>query len=320
MRRLRLGIIGTSDIAFRRFLPALSKASDFEYIGVASRNIDKTEKFIEAYGGRGYSSYDELLEDDSIDVVYLPLPPSLHFEWAKKALENGKHILMEKPFTTSKEDTFMLIKIAEEKNLAIFENYMFRYHSQLQTIIRMINEGELGEIREYRIAFGFPRRSANDFRYNKQLGGGALLDCGGYTIKLASLLLGDTSKVVYSKLNYSSEFDVDLYGSATLQNDQGMVAQVAFGMDNTYKCELEVWGSKANVTATRIFTAGEGFEPELIIKNSNESKVVRLEEDNQFLNAINDFLKCIKDINRRKEVVNEIRIQAINLQQIISNS
>lgn len=320
MKRLRLGIIGTSDIAFRRFLPALNKSSEFEYVGVASRDIEKTKKFIEVYGGRGYASYDELLQDRNIDAVYLPLPPSLHFEWAKKALENGKHILMEKPFTTSKEDTFKLIELAEKKNLAIFENYMFIYHSQLKTIINMINGGELGEVRNFRISFGFPMRSTNDFRYDKQLGGGALLDCGGYTVKLATILLGDTAKVMYSKLNYSSQFEVDLYGSATLQNSDGIVAQLAFGMDNTYKCELEVWGSKASITATRIFTAGDGFEPELIVKSSTDSKTVKLVSDDQFFNAISDFYECIKDINHRKKIIEQIKTQSNNVEQIIKNN
>ncbi len=320
MNKLRLGILGTSDIAFRRFLPALSKSEDFEYAGVASRSIEKTEKFVETYGGKGYSSYDKLLEDQNIDVVYLPLPPSLHFEWAKKALENGKHILMEKPFTTSKEETFELIKIAKEKGLAVFENYMFQYHSQLKTILKMISDGEVGEIREFRIGFGFPMRSADDFRYNKQLGGGALLDCGGYTIKLANLLLGETAKVMYSKLNHNSQFDVDLFGSATLQNEEGIVAQVGFGMDNTYKCELEVWGSKASIIASRIFTAGAGFEPELVIKTSTDSKSVKLAEDDQFLNAITDFAKCIKDEEHRNQIMEEIKIQSINVDKIIKNN
>ena len=76
MKKIRLGILGTSEIAFRRFLPALKKHSVFEYVGVASRNIEKTKPFIETYGGIGFASYDELLQDTSIDAVYIPLPPS----------------------------------------------------------------------------------------------------------------------------------------------------------------------------------------------------------------------------------------------------
>ena len=120
---------------------------------------------------------------------------------------------------------------------------MFVYHTQLDWIRKKISEGTIGEVRLIRIDFGFPFRGANDFRYNKALGGGALLDCGGYTLKLASLFLGDSAKVTASQLNGKDGFEVDIYGSATLTNNEGLTAQVSFGMDNSYKCSLEVWGS-----------------------------------------------------------------------------
>lgn len=292
MKKIRLGILGTSEIAFRRFLPALKKHNEFEYIGVASRNIEKTKSFVESYGGKGYSSYDELLQDKNIDAVYIPLPPALHFEWGKKALQAGKHILMEKPFCVNLQQTEELIELAKERNLAVHENYMFMYHKQLTKIKEIIDSGYLGKIRLYRIAFGFPMREKNDFRYNKELGGGALLDCGGYTLKLANYLLGDTTKVICSNL-VKENFEVDLYGNATLQNDEGITAQVSFGMDNAYKCELEVWGSKAILKAPRIFTAPDNFDVNLEIIDNNGIKNINVGIDNQFYNSILFFKECI---------------------------
>ena len=298
MKKIRLGILGTSEIAFRRFLPALKKHSEFEYIGVASRNIEKTKLFVESYGGKGYSSYDELLQDKNIDAVYIPLPPALHFEWGKKALQAGKHILMEKPFCVNLQQTAELIELAKERNLAVHENYMFMYHKQLTKIKEIIDSGYLGKIRLYRIAFGFPMREKNDFRYNKELGGGALLDCGGYTLKLANYLLGDTTKVVCSNL-VKEDFEVDLYGNATLQNDKGITAQVSFGMDNAYKCELEVWGSKATLKAPRIFTAPDNFDVNLEFIDNNGIKNINVGIDNQFYNSIDYLKKCIIDSSIR---------------------
>ena len=298
MKKIRLGILGTSEIAFRRFLPALKKHSEFEYIGVASRNIEKTKLFVESYGGKGYSSYDELLQDKNIDAVYIPLPPALHFEWGKKALQAGKHILMEKPFCVNLQQTEELIELAKERNLAVHENYMFMYHKQLTKIKEIIDSGYLGKIRLYRIAFGFPMREKNDFRYNKELGGGALLDCGGYTLKLANYLLGDTTKVVCSNL-VKEDFEVDLYGNATLQNDKGITAQVSFGMDNAYKCELEVWGSKATLKAPRIFTAPDNLDVNLEFIDNNGIKNINVGIDNQFYNSIDYLKKCIIDSSIR---------------------
>ena len=287
---MKLGILGTADIAFRRFLPALSKCPQLTYAGVASRTPEKGLKFQENFGGKVYESYDALLADESIDAVYVPLPPALHFEWGKKVLNAGKHLFMEKPFTTKQSDTKQLLELADQKGLKVHENYMFLYHSQLAKIKEMIADGSLGDIRLYKMSFGFPMRGQGDFRYNKELGGGALLDCGGYPVRLALELLGNTAKVVHSKLVQPNGFEVDLYGSAVMENDVGEVAQISFGMDNAYQCQLEVWGSKATLIAPRIFTAGDGIKPTLILRTSFDESKMELDADDQFLHSIEEFV------------------------------
>lgn len=295
---MKLGILGTADIAFRRFLPALKKCPCITYAGVASRTPQKGIKFQEAFGGNIYSSYDELLADDSIDAVYVPLPPALHFTWGKRVLDSGKHLLMEKPFTTSAAETEALLQLAAQKGLAVHENYMFLYHSQLAHIRQLISQGELGDIRLFRMAFGFPMRGKEDFRYQKQLGGGALLDCGGYPVRLALELLGETTQVVQSRLVIPEDFDVDLYGNAVLENAFGQTAQIAFGMDNAYQCQLEIWGSKATLIAPRIFTAGDGFSPALTIRTSSDEHSMTLPADDQFLHSIEAFVKNTEQKDR----------------------
>ena len=186
---------------------------------------------------------------------------------------------------------------------------MFMYHKQLTKMKEIIDSGYLGKIRLYRIAFGFPMREKNDFRYNKELGGGALLDCGGYTLKLANYLLGDTTKVVCSNL-VKEDFEVDLYGNATLQNDKGMTAQLSFGMDNAYKCELEVWGSKATLKAPRIFTATDNFDVNLEIIDNNGIKNINVGIDNQFYNSINNFSLNINDKDKMFKEYNNVLVQS----------
>lgn len=291
---LKIGILGTSEIAFRRFLPALKKCDGFTYAGVASRTPEKALPFQEAFGGRIYDGYDALLADESVDAVYVPLPPALHFEWGEKALKLGKHLLMEKPFTTDPKQTEQLLSLARERGLTVHENYMFLYHSQLANIKKTIADGVLGDVRLYRIAFGFPKRGEGDFRYNKELGGGALLDCGGYPVRLALELMGNTTKVVQAGLAQPEGYEVDLFGSAVLQNDEGMCAQISFGMDNAYQCQLEVWGSKATLVAPRIFTAGPGIQPPLLLNTPNGQISLEQGDDDHFLHSIETFLYNIE--------------------------
>lgn len=319
---IKVGIICPSEIAFRRFLPSLQRVKEFSFAGVAVASPDewagdgkvsddtkavlakerqKAQTFIDSYGGKIYEGYKTLITSPDIDVVYLPLPPALHFKWAKLALESGKHAYVEKPFTTNLEDTQVLLAIARNKRLAVHENYMFIYHRQLQAVQELIAQGEIGQVRQYHISFGFPRRAANDFRYNKSLGGGALLDAGGYCMKYASWLLGDSARLVCANTYSEPEFEVDIFGSCTMINEEGIVVQMSFGMDCDYKCELEAWGSTGTLTTGRILTAPDGFVPDMIVKHNQEKITKILPADNAFEKSIRRFYDCLTNDNSRTE-------------------
>ncbi|MEG1300705.1 MAG: Gfo/Idh/MocA family oxidoreductase [Erysipelotrichaceae bacterium] len=326
----KIGIICPSEIAFRRFLPALEKVEGANFYGIAvasyeewfGNNINdnntkvienetvKATKFIKKFGGKLFSSYDSIINDPLVDSIYIPLPPSLHYKWAKLALEAGKHVFLEKPATDSLELTTTLIETAMNNKLALHENYMFVFHKQLSQIKKIIESKELGNIRIIRIAFGFPKLNDNNFRYNVDLGGGALLDCGGYTLKYATMLLGDSVRVLCATSNYSKDFYVDLYGSATLTNDENQIAQISFGMDNDYKCEIEIWGSKGTLFTDRVLTAPPGFTPKAILKKNGEIKNIELSEDDTFKKSIEYFIECINCEKLRQNSYSSILSQA----------
>lgn len=336
---IRIGVICPSEIAFRRFLPSLQKIGEsfqFTAIGVASpeewfddlskvpketiqeqqiREDAKAQTFVDQYGGEIIVGYGNLVKSNSIDAVYIPLPPALHYLWAKKALEANKHVFLEKPSTTSLKDTNDLIRIADERRLALHENYMFIFHNQLEALNDIVKSDEIGDVRLYRISFGFPLRQLYDFRYNKKLGGGALLDAGGYCMKYAHYLLGDTTKVVAAKANYIDGFEVDMYGSATMVNNKGDVAQIAFGMDNDYRCEIEIWGSKGTITSNRILTAPAGFVPTYTIKKNQNFMTRELPADDAFLKSIKRFAACVESDEIRKENYRLLYEQGVLVEQ-----
>lgn len=333
MEKIRIGVICPSEIAFRRFMPALTECPEFEYKGIAVadahewfgnltdemrlQELSKARRFVDGYGGEIFKSYTELIESPDIDAVYVPLPPAFHYQWSMKAIENKKHVFVEKPSTTNASDTKKLVEAAKQGNLAIHENYMFQFHSQLDCINQYISEGRLGDLRLIRISFGFPERAANDFRYNKEMGGGALLDCGGYTVKLASMLLGETAKIVSSRLNYIKKYDVDIFGAVTMENRDGLTAQLSFGMDNCYKCELEIWGSKGTISTDRILTAPVGYEPIIQYKDGNHPvEEIKLPADDTFRKSILYFGKCIHDPETRNLSSDALVRQAEYIDQI----
>lgn len=327
---IKIGIICPSEIALRRFMPALQKAEECEFVGIASctpeerygvceeyteqeleiidADFKKAEVFIEQYGGKLFSSYASICESDEIDAIYIPLPPALHYRWAKYALEQGKHVFVEKPSTLYADDTRDLVELAEKKGLALHENYMFAFHKQLEEVREIIANGDIGNVRLYRVSFGFPRRAAGDFRYNKALGGGALNDCGGYTLKYADMLLEKKGKLLCT--TSCMEGDIDISGAAMMSNDAGVTVQVAFGMENEYKCELEAWGSTGTLRHERILTAPAGFVPTCTIKRGQEMETITLSADDAFYLSLQYFVKCVHDESVRKESAAAIIKQA----------
>lgn len=339
---IKIGIICPSEIAFRRFLPALTNTNNsktFQFVGIAiasseewfgdlsnvtkeqteaqqSKEIEKAQTFIDSYGGHIFSSYTDIVSSSEIDAVYIPLPPALHYKWAKMALENGKHVMVEKPSTTCYYDTKSLIDLAEKNGLALHENYMFVFHNQINEVNQIINDGvSIGKPKLFRIAFGFPRRALNDFRYNKKLGGGALLDAGGYTIRYATELLGETARVTTASVGYDPDFEVEIFGAATMVNDDGLTAQLAFGMDNDYRCDLEVWGTKGTLTTGRILTAPVGCIPKYTLKQNQEYTEHVLPEDDAFGKSLERFAACIENDEIRKMNYNILDRQEKLVQQ-----
>lgn len=325
MKKNKIGVLGTSDIAYRRMIPAIQKLDSLDFIGISVADeseygsgseqaymMRKEKAIAQAKELRCevYFSYHDMIEDPNIDTLYIPLPPALHFEWAKKALEKGKHVLLEKPFTTSQAETSTLLDIAKQNKLAVHENYAYCYHAQIAKIKKIMQSGVLGEIRALKIYFGFPLRQANDFRYNKALGGGALLDCGGYTIKLMSELLGADTTIVYCNLGNKKNFEVEMYGNILMENKQGMCGFIGFGMDNAYQCQLEIWGSKSILSAPRIFTAAPEFEAPIIQQNSTGEQTIIKRKDDQFMNSLDVFQKSISDDQLRYELYAQIQRQA----------
>ena len=306
----RIGILGAADIAFNKFLPALEKVQGVQCAGVASNSPDKLKRFVDKYNIHVYSSYDEVIQDENVDCIYVPLPPAFHYEWAKKALLAGKHVFLEKPSTISARQTRELAELAGSMGLVIQENYMFQYHAQLADIEKIIASGELGKLRLVRTSFGFPRRADGDFRYVKKLGGGTMLDNGGYTIKLIDRLLGKSTRLVAARLDYDEETGVDIFGTAEFMNADGVLAQAAFGMDCQYQCSLELWGSKGRLTTGRIYTAPDGFVPTALVETGAGSRNIELASCDAFEESIKMYLRAVDDDSVRVDMAEELVRQA----------
>ncbi|WP_320674091.1 Gfo/Idh/MocA family oxidoreductase [Prochlorococcus sp. MIT 1341] len=297
-KKIRIGVIGLASIAKRSIIPEiLSLPNHYKLSAISSRDIINTEKIAGEYGCKFFHDYKKLLNSNCIDAVYIPQPNSLHFKCAMCALENNVNVLLEKPFTTNYQEALELVGVAKRKKLAIFETFQFRFHSQLGSISEIIQTGQLGELRTIRSSFGFPLfNNTNNIRYQSSLGGGALLDVGCYTTKISQLLLGVGLSVKSSTLHTPKGYEVDMWGGAHLEEKgSGIVASLAFGFNNFYQCNLEIWGQKGKLSTSRIFTSPLDMKPTLHLEKESGSEKIELKKDNQFKNMLIYFYKLISD-------------------------
>lgn len=338
MQRLRIGVIAPASIAIKRFMPALRQNKYFIFAGVAFATFEerseyetlsfdeialkcqaqqkRAENMVKEYGGKIFKGYHSLLKSNEVDAVYIPLPPALHYKYAKIAVQNKKHIMLEKPFTVSKEYTEELLILSKENNIALHENYMFAFHSQIDMIHQYVNSGKLGEIRKADFNFGFPLRTEGDFRYRNELGGGALLDCGGYTIKAASIFF-DNYDVICAHNIKSQKYSVDMFGTATLLSSNDCIINLAYGMDNAYLCELRLWGTKGLIWTERFFTPPPDLTLKIFVRFSdNNSEEIFVPSTDTFEASLSYFASCINNLAEREKNYNKIKIQSKRMQEI----
>jgi predicted dehydrogenase len=311
MTRLRMGVMGCASIAYRSTVPAMTAVDGLDLVAVASRSKEKAESFASHFGVEPVVGYQALLDREDIHAVYVPLPTALHTEWIPKALEAGKHVLAEKSLATDYESAMAMVAMARSRGLLVMENFMFRYHRQHRVALELLERGSLGELRLFRSAFGFPPLPAGNFRYDRALGGGALLDAGGYTIKVTQLFLGVDLRVQGAALHYDRDGGVDIHGSASLANGAGMVSQVAFGFDNFYQCNYEIWGSAGKLVAERAFTPPPEMRPRLRLERQGEVQNIDAPADNHFVGALREFRRAVveNDMERHlSEALNQSRL------------
>ncbi|MGM1065142.1 Gfo/Idh/MocA family protein [Saccharothrix sp. Mg75] len=291
---VRVGVVGAASTAWRRMLPAFTAAPGVVVTAIASRDRSRAESFARRFGGEAVEGYAALVERDDVDAVYVPLPNALHREWAGAALAAGKHVLAEKPLTTSAADTADLLRLAGERGLVLRENFTFLHHPVHEAVRGLRDAGRLGELRGFTGSFGFPPPPDDDVRNRPELGGGALLDAGVYPLRMAQVLLGDDIEPVGAVLRVDPGTGVDVSGSALLTSAEGVVVTAEFGFRHSYTCRYQLWGSTGRLSLDRAFTPPATHRPVLRIEEQDHVEEVSLPAADQFARAAVAFADAVR--------------------------
>lgn len=218
MNKIKWGILSTAKIAREKVIPAMQKSNYCDVAAVASRNFDHAK---EVAGNlnitKYYGSYEELLNDEEIDAIYIPLPNHMHVEWCKKAIEANKHVLCEKPIAMSAKEASELFEFANQHpHVKVMEAFMYRFHPQWQHAKKLINDGRIGELKMVQSFFSYYNSDLNNIRNKKSAGGGGLMDIGCYCISFARFLFDAEPQRVIGSVEYDEVSQTDTFTSGIL--------------------------------------------------------------------------------------------------------
>ncbi|PYR95082.1 MAG: gfo/Idh/MocA family oxidoreductase [Acidobacteria bacterium] len=289
---LRWGLLGTARIN-RAVIPVIRESSRSTLEAVASRTIDRAREYASEWNiPRAIGSYEALLDDSTIDAIYIAIPNSLHAEWTIRALDAGKHVLCEKPLALSVEQVDEIARSARRAGRVAAEAFMYRHHPLTHAVQKMILDGTIGQLRLIRGAFTFPLTHPADVRFDPALGGGSLWDVGCYPVSYACLLAGDGPSDVFG-WQEKSESGIDIAFSGMLRFPGGVMAQFDCGFRAAFRAEMEIVGTTGVLRVDRAFKAGA--DSRLLLTNGDVTETLRFDHEGPYVGEIQDMTAAALD-------------------------
>ena len=326
MREFNAVVWGLGPHAIRNIIPALQHCPGIRLYGICSRRSDLVSKHAAELGCLGWSDSAEMLENSRIDIVYVSTPIGLHASHGTSVLLANKHLWCEKPLAGSEAQVLTLVGLSREHGLTLAEGYMYLYHPQFLYLKDLLDSEALGQLRNVTCRFGIPPLERAGFRNDPDLGGGAFLDVGSYLISAVTALFPESAPtVVFSRIDAEPGSRVDHRGRAILQYESGTYVNLEWGINCSYRNEIDLWGSMGSVSSERFFSKPADHLPRFrfLDLNGRESYRTGL-AGNHFVNMFEAFRVLVDDpvraeteramIARRAHLMKDV-IQGSNLRR-----
>lgn len=274
--------LGYSNLIKGRILPILSKAG-FTEVTIAKYAGQPWDDDYKKCGlpVTCYDSYEEGLANFKGDLVYVSTVNSTHVQYGKKSLQAGYNTIIDKPATTTYDEAKELVDLAKSKNLLVGESTVYLEHPQLTTIKDIFaNNGDAPKM--LTVHFTMPPFKPENFRYQKSLGGGAIMDTAPYAVSVARYFLGGEPEQVFCVVNERQSDGLDIEYSLLMQYADGKTMIGHFGFNTEYINQVFLMGNRTNVVVNRIFTIPDTMENELVVNHMNECSKVMTPSGNNF--------------------------------------
>jgi predicted dehydrogenase len=264
-----------------------------DVLAVASRDPEMAKRFAEALEiPKAYGSYQTLLADPEIDVVYIPLPNHLHLPWTLRAIEVGKHVLCEKPMALTAKACEAMISAANQKAVCLMEGFMYRYHPRLRAALDIVQSGELGDIKMIESTFTINLHQREDFRYRPDMGGGGLMDVGCYCVNFSRLIAGREPVSVQARAVWTDQ-GVDDQLMGWLDFDEGLMAHFSCALNMKQRASCVVAGTAGYLEMPLAFAPRRTRTKLLLQKESGESRILTFKKIDEYVLMVEDFMRSI---------------------------
>lgn len=294
MSKVNWGVLGTAGIAKGQTIPGMLKADNCNLYAIAGRKIEKANAFKDEFGFEvAYGSYEEMLADDKVQAVYIPLPNHVHLEWIEKAAKAGKHILCEKPMCMNVEETKRAFEVCKEQGVILMEAFAYQHSDAIKEIANQIKSGAIGDVRLIESCFFTGPPADGDFRWVKEYGGGAVYDLGCYSISLTQRILGELPESIET-ISHFTEGGVDDFCQMYMRFANGASATLGCGFNARGRSDrMVVHGTKGSLWADIEFNQ-EGkncFE----IRTDSDVKKFEYDVKSNYSLEVEQLGRCILD-------------------------
>ncbi len=316
-KQLNWGILSTARIN-RALIPPLQVSKRSRLMAVASRQLETAEAFArERSIPRAYGSYEALLADPEIDVIYNPLPNDLHAEWTVKSLQAGKHVLCEKPLALTLEEMDRIEAAARESGCIAAEAFMYRHHPQTLLVKRLVDEGQLGRLQYVRGSYSYTFTRTGNYRADPTRGGGSLWDVGCYPISYARLLIGSEPLEFFARQVIGpGGYEESFYGQMTFPS--GVIAQIDSGFASPLRTQIEVVGTEGWLRVPMPYKPARGDK--LLLTRGDSTELIRVPHRELYIGEVEDIESAVLDGLPQRLPLSESRLNLTAILNLIASS
>ncbi|HUH47035.1 MAG TPA: Gfo/Idh/MocA family oxidoreductase [Arenibacter sp.] len=292
--KIRWGVLGAATIAVEQVIPAIQESDHGVLYAIASRDKAKAEHFATYFKAtRAHGDYGELLRDTAVDAVYIPLPNHLHIPWAIRALEAGKHVLVEKPIGLSSEEALLLMKASQDRpDLKVMEAFMYRFHPQWARAKELIAAHVIGEVGSITSSFSFFDDNPDSITNKRDLGGGSLMDVGCYSLSLSRYIFGAEPISVSATIDYDPLTKVDLLAAGILEFTQGtstFFSSIRLGNHQ----KAQIYGTKGSIEFELPFNPPIDRPSKIWVHGEDGTETINFEICNQYTLQVDAFASSV---------------------------